>query len=109
MVCDLLHQMPHGIQCLDGGWAVTDTVQGDWVIFNSAFLPELTYTFSTLDGKVPGTDHVEWIQQVIPVPGSKALAIDANRGLLAVDFQNAQYTVYQPDPNWCVQDAVLLP
>jgi hypothetical protein len=37
----------------------------------------------------------------------RVLALDANRGLLAIDLSVGCYSRYEIDPNWCVQDAII--
>lgn len=106
--CDLLAQMPHGLLPYNGGWCMTNTVRGEWWLFDAALRPTTILTVAGLGGKVAGTEDIEWIQQVIPFGPVQALFLDANRGLIALDREARTYSVYQPDPNWCIQDALLL-
>jgi hypothetical protein len=105
-VFDQLDQMPHGIIPRREGWVVTNTTKGEWWTFSPSFESRQCYSVAKMGGKVPGTESVEWVQQVIPVGESKALFLDANRGLIAVDIFSRCYSIYQPDPNWCIQDAL---
>jgi hypothetical protein len=56
--------------------------------------------------RVAGTEEGEWVQHVVSFGSSQALALDANRGLIVIDLANECYSVYQPDPSWCIQDAL---
>ena len=107
-VLELGDQMPHGLMAYSGGWAITNTVRGEWQVLDQQFQPNAIYSVASLGHKVEGTENVEWVQQVVPVDESRLLFIDANRGLIAVDRQHHTYSVYHHDPNWCIQDALPL-
>ena len=87
---------------------ITQTTKGEWLWFNRNFEVETIFDFKTVKCELSGIGDSEWIQQVIPVTESKALAIDANRGLIALDIENEIYSVYHADENWCVQDSIFL-
>lgn len=101
-----LNQMPHGLYPFDNGWCVTNTTKGEFWVLDNAFKKKKIYSFNELEHKVKGTEDIEWIQQIIPVNKNCFLALDANRGLIAVDSQKKQYSVYKPNENWCFQDAL---
>ena len=101
--------MPHGLSPRQtGGWMITQTTIGKWIWLDQKFQDEFCFDLSNLEGKVPGTEDAEWIQQVVSIDQSKALGIDGNRGLIALDYKEKKYCIYQVDPNWCIQDALLL-
>jgi len=100
--------MPHGLQACRDGWLMTNTTHGEWWCFSADWEPMSRMSLKALGGKVAGTDDVEWVQQVVIVKEGLFLCLDANRGAIAVDMQLEEYTVYHPDPNWCLQDALLL-
>jgi len=106
-VFELGDQMPHGLRPFQGGWCLTNTVRGEWWLLNQDFTAHTVYSAAMLEGKVEGTESVEWLQQTVPVGKGHALFLDANRGLIAVDLINRTYTRYGVNPEWCVQDAVL--
>jgi len=101
-------QMPHGLRPYQDGWCLTNTVKGEWWVLTKDFELHEVYSVAEMSGKVPGTENVEWVQQVVPWDERHVLFIDANRGLIAVDLEEQAYTIYQPDSNWCIQDAVKL-
>ncbi|MGE4552066.1 MAG: hypothetical protein AB7D57_03080 [Desulfovibrionaceae bacterium] len=103
LVCDSLHCMPHGLVPYRDGWAATDTTVGRWCVFDRDFRPLAEYLLRTLPGKPAYVGPAEWVQQCIPYEDG-FLALDANRGLLAVDLSRRCYSVYSLDPEWCVQD-----
>jgi len=104
---NFLSQMPHGLSPTSDGWVVANTTRGEWLHLDRKLHPTACYSLANVGGKVPGTESVEWVQQIVRIGDSQALFLDANRGLVAVDFEHQCYTVYQADPNWCVQDALL--
>ncbi len=106
---DNLCIMAHGIyHKYDGGIMITQTTKGEWLWLNSNLKEEQVFDFKNLGGKVKGSEDAEWLQQVIPGPDNTALALDANRGLIALDTQKKMYSIYHHDENWCVQDALFL-
>lgn len=107
-VCDCLNQMPHGLQPCRNGWLMTNTTLGEWWHFSADWKPLSRISLTSLGGKVEGTENVEWVQQVLAVNKEIFLCLDANRSLIAVDTQQETYTFYQANPDWCVQDALLL-
>jgi hypothetical protein len=107
LLCNELRQMPHGLRAYDSGWLVTDTTRGQWRRMNRAFETERIYSTASLPGKSAGAHDLEWLQQVVMFDPDRALALDANRGLLAIDLKAARYSRYEIDPNWCVQDAMI--
>lgn len=107
-VCSQLNQMPHGLQPYQDGWLMTNTTVGEWWVFSSDWQPLRRVSLQGLTGKITGTEDMEWLQQVVSVPTGEFLCLDANRGVLAVDIVEKVYSLYQPNPNWCIQDAMLL-
>ncbi len=106
LVSEFLSPMPHGLFRFEDGWVINDTTKGEWWQMDASFMPKHRYSFRTLGGKVSECGDAEWIQQVVPVGESLALALDANRGLIAIDLGKKRYTTYRPDENWCIQDAL---
>jgi hypothetical protein len=101
--------MAHGIYPIkDNGLMITQTTKGEWLWLNKYYEEERIFDFKKIKGKVPGTEDAEWIQQIVPLDESKALAIDANRGLIALDVDNEMYSVYHHNENWCIQDSIFL-
>jgi len=107
-VCKKLNQMPHGIYPYKNWWMITNTVKGEWWLFTENWTPLRVFVVKNLPYKVPGTEEVEWLQQVIPITQYLFLAIDANRGLIGIDIKEKRYSLYRPDPNWCIQDALFI-
>jgi len=106
---DRLCVMAHGIfPTKENGFMITQTTIGEWLWLDKNHEEEIIFDFKRMAGKAPGTENSEWIQQVVPLDGSKALAIDANRGLIAFDYENEVYSIYSTDENWCVQDLLIL-
>jgi len=101
--------MAHGIFPFnDSGLMITQTTKGEWLWLNKNYKEERIFDFKKIEDKMPGSEDSEWIQQVVPIGKSKALAIDANRGLIALDFEKEIYSVYHPNENWCIQDSLIL-
>ena len=106
---DGLSNMAHGIFKNPGKrTCVTQTTRGEWLILNQNYEVESIYNFSTLAGKVAGSEDSEWNQQVVPLNENNAIAIDANRGIITLDILKKEYSIYDPDPNWCIQDALIV-
>lgn len=103
-----LSQMPHGLYPYLDGWCITNTTKGEFWIFNKFLEAQKIFSFKELGHKIKGTENIEWIQQIIPIDEQHLLALDANRGLIAVNLIKKQYSIYYPDPNWCFQDALFL-
>jgi hypothetical protein len=106
LVCGDLQQMPHGLSPSESGWIVTDTTRGEWRRMNSEFQTETIHSTASLGGKAAGAADLEWLQQVVRYDHDRVLALDANRGLLAIDLHAGVYSRYDVDQNWCVQDAM---
>lgn len=101
--------MAHGIfKRYPAGWAITNTTEGKWIWLDDYFREEQVFDLSTLGGKVEDAGDAEWLQQVVALRDNKALGLDANRGLIALDIENMRYALYQANPNWCIQDALFL-
>ncbi|MDY7109713.1 MAG: hypothetical protein SYC29_13845 [Planctomycetota bacterium] len=109
LLCSDLRQMPHGLRAYDSGWIITDTTRGEWRRMTSAFRTEAICSTAGLADKAPGTEALEWLQQVVVFDHDRVLALDANRGLIAIDLKAGRYTPYEVDPDWCVQDAMTAP
>lgn len=101
--------MAHGIyHRSSGGMLITQTTKGEWLWLDNNYNEELIIEFNKLQGKIVGTENSEWIQQVIPMDDNKAIAIDANRGLIVFDLSKNIYNIYQPNENWCIQDLIFI-
>lgn len=107
LACSEMHRMPHGLMPYAGGWAAVDTTVGRWCIFDQGFRLKTVYSFRSLPGKPDLVGDSEWVQQCIPY-GDGFIAVDSNRGLIAVDPTTRSYTVYSIDVEWCVQDICVL-
>lgn len=108
-VADFLHQMPHGLQKeKGGGWLVTDTTHGSVYLLDDGFRPSTRIDLFGLEGKDPQASDNEWIQTTTRCRGSSFLISDANRGLHYVDLQKRMRYTWRPDPDWCIQDVLLL-
>jgi hypothetical protein len=101
-------QMPHGLMPYKDGWCITDTTNGEFVVLDKTFSILEKYIVNKLGGKVEGTEDAEWVQFALPIKDQYILFVDANRGILAVDCKQKQYSIYSPDPNWCIQDVICL-
>jgi len=101
--------MAHGIfPTKESGFMITQTTEGEWLWLDKNHEAKCIFDFKRMAGKAPGTENSEWIQQVVPVNESRALSIDANRGLIAFDYEDEIYSIYFSDENWCVQDLLIL-
>jgi hypothetical protein len=107
LLCSDLRQMPHGLRPHDAGWIITDTTRGEWRRLTADFATTSIHATAPLGGKVPGTEDLEWLQQVVMFDRRRVLALDANRGLLAIDLEARCWSSYEVDANWCVQDAMV--
>ncbi len=105
LVTNALAQMPHGIRPFQGGWLATDTTRGEWVRFDACFAPLERASVCQMPGKPADAGDAEWLQEVVPVGKDVFLAVDANRGLLAVDCAAGTCTQYAVDAEWCIQGA----
>ena len=62
-----------------------------------------------MPGKPKSVGDAEWLQTVSPTEFKCVyLFVDSNRGLIAVNTCGKQYSLYQPDANWAIQDAVYI-
>jgi len=101
-------QMPHGLKPYKGGWCIADTTRGEWIVLDRNFSIVEKYITKNLGGKVEGTEDVEWLQHAYPFDDQFIIFIDANRGVIVLDRDSKKYSVYDPDPNWCIQDVLLI-
>lgn len=101
-------QFPHGLYKLNGGWMVTDTLKGRVVFYDSDFDRRKILKFSNLAGKPDGLEDREWLQQVIPISDHEFIVLDANRGILFLDITDKLFCKLDVDPNWCMQDFLVL-
>ena len=108
LVLDQLDEMPHGLLPFDGGWVITNTTAGEIWILEKDLTPKEIISLRELPGKPPGLCDIEWVQNTKITPEGVFLSLDANRGLIAFDLKHQAYQVFQPDPKWCLQDALLL-
>jgi len=107
LICESLHKMPHGLTPYDGGWSIADTTVGKLVVFNQQFEKRVEYSLRNVPGKPAVVGAAEWIQQCLPVPGG-FIVVDANRGLLAINIETHEYSVYDVDGEWCIQDILCI-
>ena len=108
LVLDGLSQMPHGLMPYQGGWIVTNTTKGEIWFLSHDFVPIEIVSFEGMPGKMPELGSIEWIQNTKLTPEGMLLCLDANRGLIALDIAERKVNVFQPDPEWCFQDAIML-
>ena len=108
LIFDKLSQMPHGLWPYNGGWIVSNTTKGEMWFLSRDFILERKVVLSDLGGKPKGVGPVEWLQNTKIVSGDVFLCLDANRGLIAVDIEKKKYNIYQPNVEWCIQDAFQL-
>lgn len=104
---DLQVPVLHGIMPYDGGWMLTNTCRGEFWVLNRDFNPLQQYSFRRLPGKRPEAAEWEWLQLVIPIGNGKFCGLDANRGMIICDTVKRCYEILYPDPNWCLQDALI--
>ncbi|MDQ7062683.1 MAG: hypothetical protein Q9P90_00385 [candidate division KSB1 bacterium] len=97
-----LGPMPHGIQPLKNGWAVTDTTRGAWLLLDKEFEKSKMVLFHHLPEKHPDAGDHEWIQNVLPYDDNQYLAIDANRGLIMFNLQKKKYCIIPVESEWCI-------
>jgi hypothetical protein len=103
-----LSQMPHGLMPYENGWVVTNTTKGEIWFLTSDFTPTDILSFDGFPGKMAELGAVEWLQNTKLATNGTFLCLDANRGLVAFDLLNRRFNVFQPDPEWCFQDAIVV-
>jgi len=103
-----LSQMPHGLMPYDNGWVVTNTTKGEIWFLAADFTPIDILSFDGFPGKMAELGTIEWLQNTKLVSNGIFLCLDANRGLVAFDLVNRKFNVFQPDPEWCFQDAIVI-
>ena len=97
---------PHGARLQQGEFFATSTASGEVISKNSQDLK--TYLFAHLADKALGMEGLEWIQNSIKID-SIFLSIDSNRNSFVL-FQPEKKLIdlIHFDPNWAIQDMVLL-
>jgi hypothetical protein len=108
LVFDGLSQMPHGLMPYKDGWVVTNTTKGEIWFLSSDFVPIDIVSFEGLPGKLPELGSIEWLQNTKVTTEGLFLCLDANRGIIAFDVVQRKLNVFQPDPEWCFQDVILV-
>jgi len=102
-----LSQMPHAILPHNGGWIVTNTLEGEFWILDIDFTLSHKIITANLGGKPAEMKEHEWLQAVFPIDNNRFIGIDGNRGLIVFDIKTKQYTVLKCDENWCIQHLLL--
>lgn len=108
LVLNGLGELPHGLRAAGSGWDVTLTPKGEWWRLGLDFDRVEGWSVAGMPGKDPDAGDAEWVQQAVRYNGSRWLLIDANRGLLVMDTVQREWCRYAVNPDWCVQDAVLI-
>lgn len=108
IIFDGLSQMPHGLMPYENGWVVTNTTKGEIWFLTADFNPINILSFDGFPGKIAELGAIEWLQNTKLVTSGIFLCLDANRGLVAFDIVNRKFNVFQPDLEWCLQDAIHL-
>ena len=106
LVFDHLSEMPHGLWPYEDGWVVTNTTKGEVWFLSADFQLSNIVSLAKLPGKPTGLGLIEWVQNTKVIDKGKFICLDANRGLIAVNTNTKSYNIYQPDPEWCLQDAI---
>lgn len=106
IVLNDLAEMPHGLCPYENGWLVTNTTKGEIWFLSHDFVPEKIISFEGLSGKPKELGEIEWIQNTKVTSNGVFLALDANRGLIAFDIVNEKINFFQPNLEWCLQDAI---
>jgi len=97
---------PHGGMPFGEGYLVTDTAGGQVQYCGTDRLEQ--YTFNQLPGKPDALGDLEWLQ-TSHYYGSVILTIDANRSaLICFDPRRQEKTVVPFNPDWAVQDFVVV-
>lgn len=104
LLTDKLHQMNHGLRKLGNQWLVTDTTVGKVVLLDNTFNIDTIINFKELKGKPIEAKEVEWIQNTIQVSKNEFISIDSNRGLIHYNLKEKEFSIYQVNENWCIQD-----
>jgi hypothetical protein len=102
-----LASMPHGIQRYGDGWMITNTLKGECWFLGRDFAVVGKLLFSDLPGKPAELAGNEWLQSVHPIGPDRLIGLDANRGLILVDFASRAWSAVPVDDNWCVHLALL--
>jgi len=108
LIFDGLAQMPHGLMPYEDGWVVTNTTKGEIWFLTADFVPTNILSFDEFPGKLAELGAIEWLQNTKLTTGGILLCLDANRGLIAIDMNDHSFNVFQPDPEWCFQDAIMV-
>lgn len=103
----ILNKMTHGIHPYEGGWIVTNTTKGEFLYLDTNFNIIKNILFGNMDGKEMELGDIEWIQQVVPY-NEFLFVLDANRNLFVVNMEDETYTNFELDPNWCLQDMLIM-
>jgi len=98
----------HGLAPYDDGWIVTDTCRGALWLMDEGFNVTQSYDFTGLPGKPAELGDIEWLQHATPLGDGRFACLDANRGIVVVDVNARRYEILQPDPEWCIQDLLVI-
>lgn len=98
----------HGLAPYRDGWIVANTCRGELWLMDRDFDVTSSYDFTGLPGKPAELGDIEWLQHVTPLAGGRLACLDANRGIIVVDVNERRYEILQPDPDWCIQDLLVI-
>jgi hypothetical protein len=98
----------HGLAPYRDGWIVANTCRGELWLMDRDFNPTRTYDFTGLPGKPAELGDIEWLQHVTPLADGRFACLDANRGIIVVDVSARRYEILLPDPEWCIQDLLVI-
>ncbi|MGD8329761.1 MAG: hypothetical protein PVJ49_10005 [Acidobacteriota bacterium] len=98
----------HGLAPHGEGWMVTNTCRGELWLMDRHFNLTQSFDFTGLPGKPSGLGDIEWLQHVTPLADGLFACLDANRGIIVVDVNARRYEILRPDPDWCIQDLLVI-
>ena len=97
---------PHGGLALDHGYLVTDTAGGR--VIHQHNQEKIGYYFHNLAGKDSRLKNLEWLQ-TSHLCGNSIITIDSNRTSFVIfNPQSKSKMVVPYDPNWAVQDFIVI-
>ena len=97
---------PHGGMLYDDGMIATDTAGG--AVVHKTAEAVTRFDFTALPGKSDDTKDLEWLQ-TSHLNDKVIITIDSNRtAFVFFDPQNKKYMTVPFDPNWAVQDFIVM-